>query len=349
MQRTSKFEDNKYVVTYTVEEENHNSRIDSFLSIHFTSFSRERLKKMIAAKNVEIIGRDHKIKSSTKVKKGEIIQITTHKKDLPNEVFNGVEIEEEELQVIKQTDDYIVINKPPFMAAHPTGKHLFYAATVLIENNFNFKVSTVHRLDRETSGVMILSKNSKFAQRANDLFENRLVKKAYFFIAHEKQKKDFPFLAEEELGFIENFKPELYTHCFDKGSAKGKVSFTKFEKIVSKNAYLLGLAFPKTGRQHQIRAHAAHHGYPLLGDKLYNGDPNVFSRFKDLEETSEDIGLMQIPRHALHAISLKLPEPVNETFVASIPKDLSKWIEENLSLNISELESKLAEIIKREL
>ncbi len=346
MQKTSKFKDDAYIVTYKVEEDNHNKRLDSFLQVHFTSFSREKLKKIISNGSVQIKNRDQKLKSSTKVKIGEIVQITSLKKDFPKEKFAGLEIQEEEFEIIKQSDHYIAINKPPFMAAHPTGKHLFYSATVEIEKKLGFKVNTVHRLDRETSGVMVLSKNPEFAQIATDLFENRKVQKVYFLISHIKKNKKLPFDANEELGFIENFTPELYTHCFELGSARGKASLTRFKEIMISKGYLLALAFPKTGRQHQIRAHAAFHGYPLLGDKLYNGDPNVFSRFKDKLETKDDIELMQIPRHALHAVALKLPSPINEVFKAKLPQDLSKWIKETLDIDLDILDKKIAELIK---
>src|SRR5690606_30958364 len=110
----------------------------------------------------------------------------------------------------------------------------------------------------------------------------------------------------------------------------GKESETYFELLLEKDNYVLAMAFPKTGRQHQIRVHAAENGYPLLGEKLYNGDPGVFMRFKDHEATPEDHELLEIPRHALHATALKLTYPKQELacFIAPLPEDLAIWLKE---------------------
>ncbi len=349
MKKTSTFIDDSYVVTYTVNQEDHNSRLDNFLQIHFQSFSREKIKKFIAKGFIKILNRDQKLKSSTKVKAHEIVEITTFKKDFPLESFDGKKILEEQLSILSETSEYVVINKPPFMATHPTGKHLFYVATVILEKMFSQKFNSVHRLDRETSGVMIISRDNSFSSKMTRLFEKREIQKAYFLIGHKSKDLTFPIYAFEELGERPDFQPEFFTHCFPKGSGQGKESETKFIEIHQGSEYILALALPKTGRQHQIRAHAAHHGFALLGDKLYNGDTNIFKRFKDKIEKSEDIKKMQIPRHALHAIALKIPDPVENMFIAPLPKDLSNWIEEKLKLDISNLNTLIENLIKEHL
>ncbi len=349
MKKTSTFVDDSYIVTYTVTQDDHNSRLDNFLQIHFQSFSREKIKKFISKGFIKILDRNQNLKSSTKVKTNEVVEITTFKKDFPLETFAGVEISEEKLSIISKTDKYIVINKPPFMATHPTGKHLFYVATVELEKMFDQKFHSVHRLDRETSGVMIISSDANFSSKMTRLFEQRAIKKAYFLIGHNNLKTSFPIKAEQELGEIADFKPNFYTHCFPKGSGEGKVSETQFVEVYQSKEFVLSLAFPKTGRQHQIRSHAAHHGFPLLGDKLYNGDINIFKRFKDKQDTLEDIKKMQIPRHALHAIALKIPAPVENMFIAPLPKDLSNWISRELKLDINDLNSQISTLIKEHL
>lgn len=346
MRKTTEFIDDSYIVTYTVNQDDHNSRLDNFLQIHFQSFSREKIKKFIAKGYIKILNRNQVLKSSTKVKEKEIVEITTFKKDFPLESFNGQEIQEEELPILHKTNEYVIINKPPFMATHPTGKHLFYVATVILEKMFSQKFNSVHRLDRETSGVMIISSEMNFSSKMTRLFEKRAITKAYFLIGHNNLKRDLPITAFEELGEKPDFKPEFFTHCFPKGSGEGKVSETKFVEIYKSKKYILALAFPKTGRQHQIRAHAAHHGFPLLGDKLYNGDINIFRRFKDKLDSQDDIDKMQIARHALHAIALKIPEPVDNLFIAPLPKDLSNWIDQNLDLEMDQLNLKIKNLIK---
>ena len=111
------------------------------------------------------------------------------------------------------------------------------------------------------------------------------------------------------------------------------LSLVFFKLIFENTDYVIGLAFPQTGRQHQIRTHAAFHGYPLIGDKIYNGDPKLFMRFKDKVSKPEDFEIMQLSRHALHAIALKLPYPSadNETlFRGEVPEEFIGWIQDKV-------------------
>jgi 23S rRNA pseudouridine1911/1915/1917 synthase len=138
-------------------------------------------------------------------------------------------------------------------------------------------------------------------------------------------------------------------HHYPENSIEGKDAETHFEVIFEKNDFVLVLAFPLTGRQHQIRVHAAAHGYPLLGDKIYNGDHTLFMRFKDGDATDEDHQKMQIPRQALHAVGLKIVYPTEWVhFIAPLPKDLSDWIQDRLGVQKAEveklIEKKIAEL-----
>jgi 23S rRNA-/tRNA-specific pseudouridylate synthase len=199
-------------------------------------------------------------------------------------------------------------------------------------------IHSIHRLDRETSGLLLLGKSSAAANVVSEMFENDQVRKCYFFIAHIRPNaRPMPFTANEPLGP----RPGIPRGMHMCNSPEGKEAETGFELLLEKNGYALALAFPKSGRQHQIRLHAAEHGYPLLGDKLYNGDPSIFMRFKDKEATPEDHEIMQIPRQALHALALKLPYP-NKTklslYRAPLGSDLTNWIEQNLNLSAKEVE-----------
>jgi 23S rRNA-/tRNA-specific pseudouridylate synthase len=136
--------------------------------------------------------------------------------------------------------------------------------------------------------------------------------------------------------------------AYPESSEEGKDAETHFEVILEKDNFVLALAFPLSGRQHQIRVHAACNGYPLLGDKLYNGDSSVFMRFKDFTATAEDHDKMQIPRQALHAVALKLsyPEESMKLFIAPLPLDLTQWIKATLHLSIPEVEQLIHERLK---
>jgi RluA family pseudouridine synthase len=341
-----KFTKEMYQATYTVTPEHNNIRLDAFLMHLFPTFSRQYIKKKIKLAEIKIMNRPFPHKPSVKVYHGEIVEITTYPGDLEDEYWDGQKVLLTEPTIVYQDDDLLTISKPPYMSTHPTGKHLFNCATVYYQTRLGHTIHSIHRLDRETSGIQLLGKNPKISQVLTSFFENDQVQKAYFLIGHKKQKIEFPIACQQRLGTIENYIPRLYAHCFPRESHEGKEAHTKFALICESADYVLALAFPITGRQHQIRAHAAHLGFPLLGDKLYNGDPTVFMRFKDGDATPADHQKMQIPRHALHAIALKMPYEKQQIFRAPLPQDLVTWIQENLDFEITEIESKIDSTIK---
>lgn len=346
-----KFTPDLYEAVYMVDEEQNGMRLDQYCSTFLVSFSRQQIKKKIKDGEIKIFNRPYPHKASVKVYHREKIQVKTPRGTLEDEYWLGEKISLKlKPDIIYENENLLVISKPAFMATHPTGKHLFNCATVFLEDIYKQTIYSIHRLDRETSGVLLMAKNSQMAKNCTELFEKNTVSKAYFFIAHQKSLEDFPFIASERLGNDQNFTPRNFNHCYQQDSNLGKSAETHFEKLHQEGSYVLGLAFPKTGRQHQIRAHAAYHGYPLLGDKLYNGDPKVFMRFKDLLATAEDHKLMQIPRHALHAIALKVNFNASKSqlFQDEIPFDLKAWIKAHIKeTSIEKLEEKAKSIISK--
>lgn len=313
-------------------------RLDQFSQNFLKSFSREAIKRKIQKGEIKILKRPHPHKPSSKVYHQEIVEITTY-----NQEENITECP----QIIYQDKNILITTKPPFMTTHPTGRHLFNCLTVFYEEKLGHKMHSIHRLDRETSGIQIMGKTPHGAKLITPFFENSIVKKTYFFIA-KTYNSPFPqkenFMARENLGQKKDFIPRLFTHSFPENSHNGKKAHTHFIIFYKEKNYALGLAFPQTGRQHQIRSHAAHHGYPLLGDKLYNGDPHIFTRHQDGEETINDQNIMEINRQALHALAIKLPYPQPKSlqmYHAPIPDDLKNWITNNLNISIQQIESRI--------
>ncbi len=341
-----KFTPELYEAVYQVEEDQDGMRLDQYCATFLVSFSRQNIKKKILAGEIKIFERPFPHKPSVKVYHREKVQIKTYRGDLEDEYWNGKKIDLQlEPEIIFESQDLIVLSKPAYMATHPTGKHLFNCATVYLENKLGHSICSIHRLDRETSGVLLLAKNAKTAQICTDLFEKDQVAKCYFFIGVKQSSLEFPLVAKERLGILPDFVPRNYNHWFAQDSTQGKHAQTTFQELYQNENYIVGLAFPKTGRQHQIRCHAAAHGFPLVGDKLYNGDPTVFMRFKDMIPTQKDHELMQLPRHALHAMALKINYPSKENFslfTSHIPEDLNHWIQKNIpSLDLNQLQKKI--------
>jgi 23S rRNA pseudouridine1911/1915/1917 synthase len=334
------FSTEKYVVTHPVLPEQDGYRLDQFVMKCMPTLSREFLKKKIEKGEVTISGRNPPHKPSVKVHQGEKVTITTYNDGIIEEEYWHGEVVPKTAKptIIFEDDDLLVVNKPPYMITHPAGRNLFYCATVYFETLYHKTIHSIHRLDRETSGILLLGKNPKVSQKVATLFENDKVRKCYFFIAHKnRDATHFPFSAKERMDREEGKIPRGMMSWFSEDSGLGKESETQFELLLAKDDYVLALAFPLTGRQHQIRVHAACHGYPLLGDKLYNGDPEIFIRFKDHVATEEDHKKMQIPRQALHAVAIKLSYPGQEmnSFIAPLPEDLTCWIESKLGISSS--------------
>lgn len=383
MSKISKsFNSDKFVASYSVETEHEGLRLDKFMQSYLGTLSRQFIKSKIKKSEITISGRITPHKSSTKVHRGETVTMVTH----PRKELDEPEIWDTDLvpmdetpSIIFEDEKILVVSKPPFMVTHPTGRRLFHCVTVYYETIYQKTIHSIHRLDRETSGVLILGKSPQGAQELTSCFENGLVQKCYFLIAHKKKNMNgdeigseengigeglkpsrtyqFPFTANERLSIPSQYDKETGTRIFVKSypvddHLNGKSAQTHFDLIMEVEDYLLLVAYPKTGRQHQIRVHASAHEFPLVGDKLYNGDVSVFIRFKDGNPTAEDFETLQMPRHALHAYAINFPyagslgEKTNRTFFTKIPKDLNWWLQNHLSFtdgDLASLEGKLQE------
>ena len=337
------FTKNCYKAVYMVGEELHNIRLDQFLLNYYSNFSREALKKKIYDGEVNILGRENKLRPSTKVHYRDIISFYIYNTIHENEYWRGELIELELVPpMVYEDENILVISKPPFMATHPTGRHLFNCATVFFDSKFESPVHSIHRIDRETSGILLLGKNPKSSSFLTTEFEENRVKKAYFFIAKSKSSKTI-FDANERLGGVEEGLERVYINHYPENSKEGKRAKTHFKILHSEKGYALGLAFPVTGRQHQIRVHAMAHGFPLIGDKLYLGSFSLFQKFKDNLATEDDFDFMELPRHALHSIALNINyDGQRKTFIAPLASDLKVWIESNLTVDFNSLEKNIS-------
>ena len=340
------FGTNLYQVTWLVENEHHGLRLDQFIQIQFPGLSREHIKKKIFNNEVQLADRPVNLRPKTRVHEGDKIsfqiQNTTHE----DEWWDGKKLTlESKPEIVYEDKDLIAVSKPPYMSVHPTGKHLFNCVTVYFENSCKKNVHSVHRLDRETSGILLLAKNPDTAAKLTHCFENNLVKKCYFFISviNDRYNQEKEFSVQERIAPRARYGPNrVVMDLFPPDSSEGKEALTHFKIIKCHNDYALGLAFPETGRQHQIRVHAMSRGIPLLGDKIYCGSFEMFQRFKDNLANPSDIRTMEIPRHALHALGINFPCPLKrKTLVSPLPLDLLGWLSENFHMGHQQLKSLL--------
>ena len=340
------YRDDVFEVRQLVDDEHHGARLDQFVQIYLDSFSREMIKKKIKEKEITILGRPGTHKPSTILHHQDEVVIRFFKSKYEDEYWRGNKLELQMIpDIVFEDKELIVISKPAFMSTHPAGRHVFNCATVFFEMKYEQTIHSLHRIDRETSGILMLGKNPKIANEMMSNFENDDIKKCYFFIsrANNLYNGDKNFIANERMSSPGLGLKRVYVEHYPENSIEGKHARTFFFILEQVDDYIIGIACPQTGRQHQIRVHALAHGIPLIGDKMYLGSYEMFQRFKDHLATPEDHDIMEIPRHALHAIAIKIPYKTDKekVFITHIPTDLKNWILEKMKLNIDELEAKI--------
>lgn len=255
------------ISTIKIEENDSNERLDSFLAATFDDFSRSKIQKFI--ENGQILVNDQKVKSSYKLRENDFISC-----DLEE---SGIVLKPEnmELDIRYEDDNMLVVNKPKNMLVHPTATEftgtlvnalLAYCPNSLSDLNGNLRPGIVHRLDRNTTGLIMVAKNNETHQFLADQIKNRLIEKKYRAVVHgcfenESGEINFP---------IGRNKKNPQKMCI---SDDGKPSLTKYRVLESfpKNTYLdLTLV---TGRTHQLRVHLSSISHPIVNDTLYSNIP----------------------------------------------------------------------------
>lgn len=242
-----------------------------------------------------------------------------------------------ELPTIYEDDDLLVVSKPALLPVHPTARYHKNTVIVILKTaRPNEWLSLGHRLDRETSGLLMVTKNPECDRRLKKMLEERNdITKVYLAIIHGtpwpvghvfRCEKPLAFDTESKLGV-----KVMVSDAPDAWSAGTIFEVLETTAPSSPKAYSKILCTLETGRQHQIRVHLASYGAPIVGDKLYGSDDMLFARGADGELTLEDELLLELPRHALHAHRLELPHPMTGeplTLVAPLPQDLADfWAE----------------------
>jgi 23S rRNA pseudouridine1911/1915/1917 synthase len=240
-----------------------------------------------------------------------------------------------DFQVVAETDDYIVVDKPPFLLAHPTkpdGPRTLWGELrnlLAYEIANGGQVSIVNRLDRETSGLVLVAKTAGAAREFGLLMQQQRIAKEYLAIAWgwpewETHTVVAPLLRK---GLQEPSAIWLKQAVHPLGAAAITEFFVlrRFRRATAGgDKFSLIRAVPLTGRTHQIRVHLASAGHPIVGDKIYGPDERLYLRFIETGWTPELERALLLPRHALHAARLSVPG-VGE-WASPLPPDLASWI-----------------------
>lgn len=238
-------------------------RLDKYLAGEMTDLSRSRIKELVQAGEVLVNGKKSKV--SYKVQKGDLIQVTV----LPLEPL-ALEAENIPLDIVYEDEDVIVVNKPQGMVVHPAAGHpshtlvnaLLYHTRDLADSPEGFRPGIVHRIDKDTSGLLMVAKNAAARESLEKQLAAKSNKRQYLAIVHGN-------FAEEE-GTIDapigrNPKDRKQMAVVE----KGKSAVTHFKVLEQYQGYSLVECQLETGRTHQIRVHMAYIGHPLAGDPLY--------------------------------------------------------------------------------
>ena len=299
-------------------------RIDKYLHGRFSNFSRRFMQEAIKRGHVKVDG--NVVKQSYKLSHGEFIELI-----LPEPEPRGIEPEDIPLNIIYEDDDILILNKQANIIVHPArgNKHgtlvngLAFHCKELSSGLGEFRPGIVHRLDRNTTGVMITVKNDEAQWKIAKQFEHRLIRKSYIAIAHGT-----PELTADSINAPLGIHPrirEKYAVRYD--SPKSKESSTVYEVLEAFRGYSLLKMTPRTGRTHQIRVHLAHIKHPIIADNMYGGKLVYLWQLKDAEPAAED---PVISRCALHAWQIEFRHPRTEEIVkfeAPLPDDMQRILD----------------------
>jgi 23S rRNA pseudouridine1911/1915/1917 synthase len=318
-------------------------RLDKYLHGRFSNYSRVMLQEIIKAGGVKVNGKQ--AKPSLKLNPDDLIEIT-----LPELPKTEIPPEDIPLNILHEDDDIIVINKSADILVHPARGNTsgtianalaFHLAGAETESDEEideedeteadesklpfalgeFRPGIVHRLDRNTTGVMILAKNDVAQWKISRQFHDRLVQKSYIAIVHgtpelTRDRINAPLGINLKFRYKYAVRPEA-----------GKEAITFYEVLESFRGFSLLKLTPKTGRTHQIRVHLAHIKHPIVADDMYGGKPVYPWQLKDAAPSPEG---PVIARCALHAWTISFKHPTTEkivSFEAPLPDDMQNLLD----------------------
>lgn len=301
-------------------------RLDHFLKAQIPRLSRSKIQEVIRTQ----LRRDHSplaarpLRANTSVLPGEHYTIARAARAEPPcpRTF----------QILYQDEDVIVIDKPAGLPVHASAKFYFNTLTTVLRERFPEEaVQICHRLDRETSGALVLARHRLAATRVKDAFAHKRVEKTYLAVVHGDPPWPDADSAEPQARLDAPLRvagpndPTPLTGVRMLAGPGGLPSLTLVHVLERRPPYALVRCQPVSGRQHQIRVHLADAGFAIVGDKLYGLGDEAFMRLCDRGVDEELRRALVLPRHALHAASVCVPHPRTGAALlahAPLPADL---------------------------
>ena len=296
--------------TLVVDEINKGKRLDSYISDSMDKISRSFAQKLIENQKVTINGKT--VKASYKVCIGDNVEV-----DVPEAQDTRLKAQDIPVEVVYEDKDIIVVNKPKGMVVHPANGNpdgtLVNAILAMCKDSLSgiggeIRPGIVHRLDKDTSGLLIIAKNDEAHVKMSKQIQDRLVTKKYIALVKGVVKDDEATIDMP----IARSKVDRKKMAVDKD---GKQAVTHFKVIKRYKGYTLLEIKIDTGRTHQIRVHMAKIGHPVVGDMVYSNGKNEFG----------------VEGQMLHAKSLEFSHPITGKKMhleAPLPEYFTKVLEE---------------------
>ena len=309
-------------VRFTVEENYRGWRLDRYLQEKIRRLSRAKIQWLIAER-LEVVSGAERLKPSTRVVPGLSFALVREAEPEPETPLA--------FGVLHDDGALLAVDKPAGLPVHPTARYHAHTFTALARARYpDRKVDPAHRIDRETSGVLACGCAPSHTSALKRSFARGEARKTYLALV-EGAPEDDAFAVDAPLALTRASAVRVRMHV----DPSGLPSRTRFEVMGRRrepggNPISLLACFPETGRQHQIRAHLLHAGFPMVGDKIYGPDEAIFDRFTRREMTDVDRARLRLARHALHAWRLEVPHPVTREPVrieAPLAADLAAFWE----------------------
>jgi 23S rRNA pseudouridine1911/1915/1917 synthase len=296
-------------------------RLDKYLHGRFSNISRSYIQNAIKQGAVKVNGKI--AKQSQKLSPGDIVEFSP-----PEPPSKDIPPEDIPLDIIYEDEELIVLNKQPDMLVHPARGNthgtlvnaLAFYSDELSNGLGEFRPGIVHRLDKNTTGVMIVTKNNAAQWKIAKQFENRQINKTYLAIVHGT-----PELAADRINVPLGIHPKI-REKYSIRPETGKEAVTFYEVLESFRGFSLLKLTPKTGRTHQIRVHLSYIKHPIVADDMYGGKLIYPWQLADDEPVVQE---PIISRVALHAFSIEFKHPVTEKMVefqAPLPQDMQNLL-----------------------
>ena len=275
---------------FIVEKEEEGKRIDAYLAKK-EDISREHVQRIIKEENILVNGK--KTKPAYKVQKNDKIAL---EEEQPKEI--ELKAQEIPIEIIYQDDDIIVVNKPKGMVVHPGNGNpdgtLVNSLMAICKDSLSgiggeIRPGIVHRLDKDTSGVLVVAKNDKAHINLSNQIKNHEVEKTYIALVRGIVKENEATI-NMPIGRNKNDRKKM---AVEKDGKEAITNFKVLERYPKDNCTLLEVKI-ETGRTHQIRVHLSHIGYPVIGDEVYSNGKNKWG----------------IKGQCLHAKKLKFKHPI---------------------------------------